>query len=589
MTTPTPSPRRDNEATNDLLDGVAGQLRAGDNARPDSGTGDYARPDSGIDYARPDSGNVNARPDSGNVNARPDSGIDFTGPDSGNANARPDSGIDNARSDSGNGETTPVDGNTSPLGSIRDRTVPEPPFLNEWMLQQRQWMLQQRQLEELMATVNAQAETINSLRNELQAKSLDATPIDMTQGMRHVHFSSNNSRRDTMFSNIIPPSTPGAKDKITVTSPTGDDQLSNDTTKAIAKQILDAKKSTKEFPAWQPSKESLHHFMLTKALPIMEALGISYLAYLVDKRFDKNKDAIDAALKTAQLRKHITVGDKDARAQEEAIFYNLLCKAIPNATTYARNIHMSDKECGTKLYNALREANTPPDAVRRGQLEKLINVVAEKPLPQTRTSFVDKINELQVLIGEHECITEKEYDWTVLAPTIIRCMVKPTSGPAWHAFQTVNVLTWMSELENGTFNWHTFNKQCMTVAHLLDSAQQSPSANFVKGQGERGNEKKKWCDFHHKWCSHSTKECEAKKRHANKQSDGDRNKPKKDDKQEKDKKDDKQEKDKKNKDGIPPGIICKYCKKTGHMMSNCPKRRHDEENDGSINFASCES
>jgi hypothetical protein len=90
MTTPTPSPRRDNEATNDLLDGVAGQLRAGDNARPDSGTGeyarpdsgnDYARPDSGNDYARPDSGNVNARPDSGNVNARPDSGIDFTGPE----------------------------------------------------------------------------------------------------------------------------------------------------------------------------------------------------------------------------------------------------------------------------------------------------------------------------------------------------------------------------------------------------------------------------------------------------------------------------------------------------------------------------
>ena len=413
MTTPTPSPRRDNEATSDLLDGVAGQLRAGDNARPDSGTGEYARPDSG------------------NVNARTDS-------------------------ESGNGETTPVDGNTSPLGSIRDHAVPEPPSLTEWMLHKRQ-------LEELMATVNAQAETINNLlvRNELlQAKSLDATSIDMTQGMRHVHFSSNNSRRDTMFSNIIPPSTPGAKDKITVTSPTGDDQLSNDTTKAIAKQILDAKKSTKEFPAWQPSKESLHHFMLTKALPIMEALGISYLAYLVDKRFDKNKDAIDAALKTAQLRKHITVGDKDARAQEEAIFYNLLCKAIPNATTYARNIHMSDKECGTKLYNALREANTPPDAVRRGQLEKLINAAAEKPLPQTRTSFVDKINELQVLIGEHECITEKEYDWTTLAPTIIRCMVKPTSGPAWHAFQTVNVLTWMSELENGTFNWHTFNNRC---------------------------------------------------------------------------------------------------------------------------------
>jgi hypothetical protein len=541
MTTPPLSPRRDNEDTDVLLDGVVGQLRAGE-------------------YARPDSGNVNARTDS----------------------------------ESGNGETTPVDGNTSPLGSIRDHAVPEPPSLTEWMLHKRQ-------LEELMATVNAQAETINNLlvRNELlQAKSLDATSIDMTQGMRHVHFSSNNSRRDTMFSNIIPPSTPGANDKITIASPPGDDQPSNDTTKAIVKQILDAKKSTKEFPAWQPSKESLHHFMLTKALPIMEALGISYLAYLVDKRFDKNKDAINAALKTAQLRKHITVGDKDARAQEEAIFYNLLCKAIPNAATYARNIHMSDKKCGTKLYNALREANAPPDAVRLDQLEKLISAAAEKPLPQTRTSFVDKINELQILIGEYECITEKEYNWTKLASTIIRCMIKPSSGPAWHAFQTVNVLTWMTQLEHGTFNWDTFNKQCMTVAHMLDSStQQFPSANFVKGKGDRGNEKKKWCDFHHKWCSHSTEECEAKKRHANKQNHGDKNKPKKDgkkdgkqyDKQEKDKKDDKEERDKKNKDGIPPGIICKYCKKTGHMMSNCPKRRNDEENDGSINFTSCES
>jgi hypothetical protein len=510
MTAPPSSPRRDIEATDDLSDGVAGQLRAGDNARPDSG----------------------------------------------------------------NGETTPVDGNTPPLGNTRHRTVPEPPFLNKWMLQQRR-----RQLEELMATVNAQAEIITNLRNQLQAKSLDATSIDMTQDMRHVHFSSDNNRRDTMFSNIIPPATPGANDKIAMTSPTGDDRLSNETTKARAKQIPDAKKSTKEFPVWQPSKESLHHFMLTKALPVMEALGIAYLAYLVDKRFDKNKDEIDAALKTAQLRKQITVGDKDARAQEEAIFYNLLCKSIPNATTYARSIQMSDKECGTKLYNALREANAPPDAIRRGQLEKLINAAAEKPLPQTRTSFVDKINELQVLIGEHECITEKEYDWTTLAPKIIRCMVKPSSGPAWHAFQTVNVLTWMTQLGDGTFNWHTFNKQCMTVANLLDPTQQPPSANHVKGQGgsqgDRGNDKEKWCDFHRKWCLHSTKECRARNRNANKQSVGNKIKPEKDKDKDKDKKDkDKQDKDKKNKDGISPGINGKYCKKAGRMMSKKhPQRR----------------